>query len=147
MLGRVYKLTNPTNNLIYIGSTTQTLANRMRLHRRDANRGINYPIYQAMREIGTQNFDIELIEEREFANIRQLREREHHYIATLNTQEHGYNRRGAIFDRPRKIRGIYAWRAANPEKYNNHKRRYNEKIKAQKELARLFAELPFEIDL
>ena len=49
-LGKLYKLVNTVNDIIYIGSTAQQyLSNRMAAHRHDADRLRTSPLYTAMR--------------------------------------------------------------------------------------------------
>jgi hypothetical protein len=60
--GKVYKLVNNIDNLIYIGSTTCRLSTRMALHRDRAKKNYNANIYKHMRKIGVDNFKIVLFE-------------------------------------------------------------------------------------
>ena len=63
--GKIYIIRNSENDLTYIGSTCQTLAQRMAQHRRDMKnpRTQNYRLYQAMNELGKDAFYIELLED------------------------------------------------------------------------------------
>ena len=69
--GKIYKIWNDVDDRIYIGSTCQTLAQRMGEHRRMINckSKMNCKIYQVMREIGVERFKIELIEECKCENV------------------------------------------------------------------------------
>lgn len=84
---KVYKITNSINNDIYIGSTTyQYLCSRMNSHRMmtkdlSGRRGCN--LYKLMRELGNENFKIELIEEVKCDNKNDLLLREQYYIDLL----------------------------------------------------------------
>ena len=60
--GKVYKLVNNIDNLIYIGSTTCRLSTRMALHRDRAKKNYNANVYQHKRKLGINNFKIVLIE-------------------------------------------------------------------------------------
>ncbi len=90
----VYKLINIVNNKIYIGSTTLGSGKRFKMHVADslANRD-NYPIHQAIREFGENNFNLSVIE---FCNsLEEMNKREAFYIAAFGSTnpEIGYNRK------------------------------------------------------
>ena len=63
--GKIYKMFNTFNDDIYVGSTAETLHKRFTRHKsiykREQNRHTR--IYQAIKDIGFDNFYIELIEE------------------------------------------------------------------------------------
>ena len=63
--GKIYIIRNSQNDLTYIGSTCQTLAQRMAQHRRDMKypKRQQYKLYQAMNELGVDAFYIELLED------------------------------------------------------------------------------------
>ncbi len=87
--GRIYCIRNTIDDDIYVGSTCQPISKRMAKHRDSGKGGKNYnmKLYVKMREIGVDNFYIELIEECPCDNGEQLRRREGHFIremATLN---------------------------------------------------------------
>ena len=76
--GKIYCIRNTLNDDVYIGSTCQTLSQRMALHRHDSikpNRQ-NTKIYGLMTEHGRDNFYFELIEDYPCENIYQLQKRE-----------------------------------------------------------------------
>ena len=60
--GKVYKIVNNIDNMIYIGSTTCKLCNRMNVHRYNMNNNKNATLYKHMRKLGVHNFSIVLIE-------------------------------------------------------------------------------------
>ena len=60
--GKVYKLVNNIDNLIYIGSTTCRLSTRMALHRLHAKKNYTTNLYKHMNKLGINNFKIILIE-------------------------------------------------------------------------------------
>ena len=75
--GKIYCIRNHINDKIYVGSTCQSLSKRMAYHRDDcmkSNR--NTLIYNMMRDLGRDNFYIELIEEYPCENSNQLTRRE-----------------------------------------------------------------------
>jgi YesN/AraC family two-component response regulator len=65
-------------DLIYVGSTCRTLEERMKEHRRDMNysKYENIKLYAAMRELGSDTFHIELLENLECESRKQLTNRE-----------------------------------------------------------------------
>ena len=63
MVGTVYKMTNTINNDFYIGVTSRSSKSRFAEHKYNAfKRNSKSKLYQAMREFGADNFDIEVIE-------------------------------------------------------------------------------------
>src|SRR5258706_2092145 len=68
---RIYRIENNVNNLIYIGSTIQSLIKRMKDHVADANKGYKTKLHRLMRELGYNNFYIILIREIECQDIDQ----------------------------------------------------------------------------
>jgi group I intron endonuclease len=84
----VYKISNSVNDMIYIGSTID-LKKRWQVHQYSAKKLFNSTLYDAMREIGTDKFQIEILEECE-ENI--LIERELFWINHYNSFfPNGYN--------------------------------------------------------
>lgn len=57
--GKIYQITNNVNDKMYVGSTCQTLSDRMIGHRGDS-RHKSSKFYKAMRDIGIENFSIYL---------------------------------------------------------------------------------------
>ena len=92
-MAQIYKITNLINNKIYIGETIRTIRVRWKEHKHEAlkeGHGFTYPIHEAMRKYGIENFIIELLEECP-DNIRY--ERESYYIKLYNSIDRnvGYN--------------------------------------------------------
>lgn len=87
----VYKITDLTNNKIYVGGTTSGLSTRFRLHVNKAETNPSTPLQKAIAEKGKDKFKIELLEMCD--NLEQLNEREIYWIATLSATnpEIGYN--------------------------------------------------------
>lgn len=87
----VYKLTNLANNKVYIGVTSIGSGKRFKLHVYKTNNGSNYPLHNAIREYGENNFKIDILEICE--STEQLRERERYFISLFNSQDQniGYN--------------------------------------------------------
>lgn len=84
----IYKVVNNITQKIYVGKTECTLEKRFREHCKDAFRSRNEkrPLYSAMRKYGVENFHIELIEETD-----NPEEREIYWINKLDTYKNGYN--------------------------------------------------------
>ena len=68
---KMYKILKSVDEEIYVGCTTQTLAQRMGKHRRTA-RNRNTKFYRHMNYIGTNNFYIELICKYPCENVEEL---------------------------------------------------------------------------
>jgi hypothetical protein len=87
---KIYAIRNTIDDDVYIGSTTMLLCKRMVKHRCDAKkRPDKMKITAKMKDLGIDNFYIELIEEVSCDNIEQLRKKEGEIIreiGTLNTR-------------------------------------------------------------
>ena len=85
MMVVVYKITNLSNEKIYVGQTRQRIEKRFLQHSKS-----NSPLGKAMRECGLENFTIEIIERCE--TQEELNEREKFWIKVLNSKfPKGYN--------------------------------------------------------
>lgn len=84
----IYKIVNNINDKIYIGKTESSLKERWREHCSDyiKNRNEKRPLYSAMRKYGTDNFHMELIEETD-----NPEEREVYWIEYYGSFKYGYN--------------------------------------------------------
>ena len=85
----VYKLTNLTNQKVYIGQAVD-IGERFKQHTK-CGLGIDTPsnmLYAAMLKDGVENFTFEVLEECERG---QLNDREKYYIDFYRAQEYGYN--------------------------------------------------------
>ena len=80
---KIYKLTNTTTNQIYVGSTTRDLKTRYREHlsryKTKTNRIKSYLLFN-----DTDNVIIELLENVNCKNKKELHDRELHYIQSLD---------------------------------------------------------------
>lgn len=87
MIG-IYKITNKTNNKVYIGQSIN-IEQRWKTHLKKS-RILNTPLYQAMRKDGIENFLFEVIEE---CNQEQLNNKEKYWINYYNStnSNKGYN--------------------------------------------------------
>lgn len=94
--GKIYKLVNNVNNLIYIGSTINKLRVRFAGHKVPSKiNNRKSKLYELMREIGKYNFKIILIENFSCNSKEELNSREQYWIDKLNPE---LNMLGAIFN-------------------------------------------------
>lgn len=77
---KIYKITNTENDILYIGSTIQKLKRRFAHHKHKQKIGVNYPMYEAMRGLGFDKFNIELIENFDCNDKKELLNREQEII-------------------------------------------------------------------
>ena len=83
MFGKIYIIRCKINNLLYVGSTIRSLETRMKQHMIDMYKYTNFKLYKAMKQFDASNFNINLIEEFEYNNIRELRRREGVYVKII----------------------------------------------------------------
>ena len=91
MSSYVYCISNSKNGLKYIGSTTENLGKRMVRHRSKCKAFPNRKLYKAMREIGADNWKIELLQELEVSNKEALFRAEAFFIMAYNSIADGLN--------------------------------------------------------
>lgn len=84
----IYQIINDINDKIYVGKTEFSIEKRFKEHCADAFRERNEkrPLYSAMRKYGIEHFHIELIEETD-----NPEEKEIYWIEHLGSFKHGYN--------------------------------------------------------
>jgi group I intron endonuclease len=90
----VYKVTNKQNGKIYIGITNQGAStSRWYKHCSDSNTGSNFPLHNAIRKYGKDNFQIDIVELIENEDYDYLKEREIFWIREFDSynREKGYN--------------------------------------------------------
>lgn len=89
-MGYIYKITNLTNNLAYIGQTVRPYKERWADHKRDRLKEpyCNWPLYRMLNKVGLENTKWEVIEE---VPNDELNDREKYWIAYYDTKENGYN--------------------------------------------------------
>ena len=73
MIGRIYKITNTVSDDVYVGSTKNRLCLRWAIHKNEMKLNPNRKLYKKLREVGTANCKIELIEEMDYENKRELK--------------------------------------------------------------------------
>lgn len=77
MKGFVYKITSPSTDKIYVGSTTKTLNQRFSRHKCSDTHNCTSKII-----LSFDDAVINLIEEVEFEDVKELRDRERYHIKT-----------------------------------------------------------------
>lgn len=89
-MGYIYKITNLTNNKVYIGQTVRHYTERWADHKRDRIKEpyCNWPLYRMLNSVKPENVSWEVIEE---IDNELLNERESYWIAYYNSKEQGYN--------------------------------------------------------
>jgi hypothetical protein len=86
-IGRIYRISAPDSDRVYVGSTRQTLSTRMSKHKRDMRtweRG-RYNYVTSFALVGLPGAGIDLIEEDEYQDMQHMRDREAYWIARLPT--------------------------------------------------------------
>ena len=86
MIGRIYIIKCKTNNLMYVGSTIRELNTRMKQHLKDMYKFTNFKLYKAMSELKPDNFYINLLEEFEYNDIKDLRREEGKFIKIIKPE-------------------------------------------------------------
>lgn len=89
--GKIYVIRNHVNDKVYVGSTTRALSKRMADHRDNSKKHPERCLYTAFKEIGVDQFYIELVENYPCDNTEQLRKREGEVMRKYNSHVHGYN--------------------------------------------------------
>ena len=89
---KIYVIRNHSNDLVYVGATTQRLSSIMSRHRYNAMTAKQKrKLYNAIRSIGPDNFYIELLEAYPCQSREELSTRNGHWIRTLDSYNNGYN--------------------------------------------------------
>lgn len=85
----IYKITNDINGHVYIGQTSYSVQQRFQEHYRDVKRDTSKlrPLQRAIQKYGIEHFHIEIIEETDYPNEREI-----YWIEKFNSYENGnYN--------------------------------------------------------
>ncbi len=83
MMGKIYIIRNHINDFLYIGSTINSIKHRFYQHVKSRHKHPNSLLYKAMAEFKTENFYVDLLEDFEYKEIKDLRIREGEYIILL----------------------------------------------------------------
>ena len=123
--GKIYVIrTRATDDrVVYVGSTTQTLCERMADHRRAANAGRNTKLYKMMRDVGVEHFHVELLADFSCERREQLLAEEGKHIRALRPEcnvriegrtQKEYKREWRDANPGVDAARMKAWREANP---------------------------------
>jgi len=133
MIGRIYKITSPSTDKIYIGSTTKTLSYRFSSHK------INH--CSSIEIINYGDSKIELLEEFECQDKDELKWKEREYQERF--KENCVNQRRAITtdDELLEYRNSYAksWHKKNKEKRREKRKAKDQEKKAVRLAASVIA--------
>ena len=90
-VGRVYKIANDVDNLVYVGSTSKSLDVRMHQHHCDARKGCQRRLQMRIRSYGIEHFMIELLDEVKWVTRNELAVHEQKRIIECDSVAHGLN--------------------------------------------------------
>ena len=122
-LSSIYCFTNKINGKQYVGSTIVQPNVRYNQHIYNATHEdthqYNYPLYQAIRKYGIDNFNFEILFQKE-CEEQEIRQIEKEYILKLNTvSPYGYNQTD---NTEHPINAIESYQKMSETKRNNAKR-------------------------
>ena len=84
--GKIYKIVNSIDKLIYVGSTIKSLSQRFSVHKCDAKRSPERKLYKHFAKYGIHHFEIKLIKKYPCNNKLELEIEEERYKLLLNAQ-------------------------------------------------------------
>lgn len=85
----VYKHTNKTTGLSYIGLTSQSISNRLNGHIQQSKRGCGWKFHEAIRTYGINDFESMVL--CECNSLDEAKEKEKFYIEQFDSYRAGYN--------------------------------------------------------
>jgi group I intron endonuclease len=140
--GRIYKITNKENGLIYIGCTISSLDKRFKEHlSRCFTSNYKSKLYNSMKKYGQENFTIELIEECDFNLIYETEKK---YIDQYNSYNNGLNATiggegclGYVHSPEMRVKISEAVKNGNSHKGKTYEELYGDKADEQREKRRL----------
>ena len=147
--GKIYKIVDVGYNKCYIGSTCESLSQRMARHRKDFRRWKNdkrnsYSLFDIFDEYGVENCKIELIEKCDVQDKEELRKQEGFHIKgndCVNKMITGRTRRQRYEDNKEKeLLQCKLYRETHQDEIKQyHQKRYQEKkdILAEKAKAKM----------
>lgn len=140
--GRIYKIINKENGLIYIGCTISSLDKRFKEHlSRCFTSNYKSKLYNSMKKYGQDNFTIELIEECDFNLIYETEKK---YIDQYNSYNNGLNATiggegciGYVHSPEMRVKISEAIKNGNSHKGKTYEELYGDKADEQREKRRL----------
>ena len=132
--GKIYTIRNYTDDtLIYVGSTTQTLSQRLAEHRSTCKRGKKFSLYSHIVDSNWSNWYIELYEYYPCNERAELDRREGEVIreiGSINKCIAGRTKEEWCKDNPDKIKEYNKkYREENPEYFKKYREENPDKIK------------------
>lgn len=85
----IYRVSNKSNNYVYIGATTKSIEERKKDHFYKSSNSYERKFYKALNNYGVDAFTWEQIDTAN--NLNELAKKEREYIVEYNSQEKGYN--------------------------------------------------------
>jgi group I intron endonuclease len=140
--GKIYKITNKENGLIYIGCTIYSLKKRFGEHLyRCFKTDYKSKLYNSMKKYGQENFTIELIEE---CNLNVIYETEKKYVESYDSYNNGLNSTfggegclGYTHSPEMRVKISEAVKNGNSHKGKTYEELYGDKADEQRERRRL----------
>lgn len=148
MIGRIYRIECNLNGKFYVGSTTQTLAKRLKNHRSKSKEECRKktPLYACFNECGWDHASIRLISEHNDISNEQLlaiekeeiikcmddpmclnKSRPQRTPEELKTRSREYGRTHRENNKDKDRERVSQWRLMNPDKWKEQTKRYREK--------------------
>ena len=135
---KIYKLWSPSKNIVYIGSTTETLAQRLAKHKSNHkayNKDNTKKYGGSFLVLDCEDYKIELLEEYACNNKTQLEKKEGEYIKNnecCNIRVAGRTRQEHYIDNADKLKAQKKeWYIANADKKKEYMKQYYLKKKAE----------------
>ena len=140
--GKIYKITNNENGLIYIGCTISSLDKRFKEHlSRCFTSNYKSKLYNSMKKYGQENFTIELIEE---CDLGVIYETEKKYVEQYNSYNNGLNATiggegclGYVHSPEIRVKISESVKNGNSHKGKTYEELYGDKADEQREKRRL----------
>lgn len=146
LIFKIYKITNSINDKVYIGSTRQNpLRKRMDGHRSEARKNNPKVLSQFMRDVGIENFNIELIREIQVPNSKIAKIQEQIELWKIPVEQRlnciranipNINYRGNIENKRANRRAYYNRKKNDPEWMERERVRNKERMRKKRQLAR-----------
>ena len=149
--GKIYKLWSPSKNLVYYGSTIETLAQRLAKHK--SSHKNNLRCCSSILILECEDYKMELVEEYPCNNKQQLEKKEGEYIKNnycVNknvvgrtpqeyyeaNKEYYQEKSKNYYQENKEKRNEYLkkWRENNPEKVKNFNKKYYNLNKKEEEI-------------
>lgn len=120
---RIYKITNTSDKLVYVGSTVGSLKGRMRMHKDSLKEGSEATIHKYMRSYGLEKFTIVLLAR---IHVETRREKLEHEQEWMDKYKTNLNDRRAYTSPEMKLAIARKYKADRPEKMKADWKRYSE---------------------